>query len=289
METNSSQPLYNTSPKLRFNPTKIIIFILFLLLGLVILMPYYWMVNGSTLSGAQLSESPPRLYPGTSLVVNIQNLFREVPYGLAYLNSIMVAGSVTIAQLFFCSLAGFAFATYPFPGRNKLFGLMLATMMIPGTLNLIPIYIMMAKFHWLNTLRALIIPGMVSAFGIFWMRQSFAASVPDEVIHSARIDGCSEFGIYYQIALPIVTPALGILGLLTFLGAWNDYIMPLIVLSTPEKFTLPLLLNLLNSQKREFLGALIAGSMLSTIPSLLLLVVASRQLIQGIALGAVKT
>jgi len=274
--------------RLRISKTKILVFIIFGLIGLAILMPYYWMLNGSTLNGTQLSQSPPRMLPGQYFIENVKNLFAEVPYGLAYMNSIVVAVAVTLAQLFFCSLAGFAFATYDFPGRGKLFAFMLITMMIPATLNLIPIYIMMSKFHWLNTLRALIVPGMVSAFGIFWMRQSFAAAVPEEVIHSARIDGCDEFGIYYRIALPIVLPAMGILGLLTFLGAWNDYIMPLILLSTPEKYTLPLMLNVLNSQKREFLGALIAGSMLSTLPSLLLLMVASRQLIHGISLGAVR-
>lgn len=258
------------------------------LVGLVILLPFYWTSVASTLTLPQLLRYPPRLIPGDALPRNIDELLRTIPFVRSFANSLLLSTVSTAGQLFFCSLAGLAFAKHTFPGRDRLFKLLLTTVMIPGVVSFIPVYMMMSRIGWLDTYRALIVPGLASAVGIFWMRQATLQSIPDEMLQAARIDGASEFGIYWRIVLPIVMPALGALAIVIFLGVWNDYLGPLIILNSREKFTLPLILALLRDQYSNKTHLVITGSMLATIPVIMIFFASSRWFIRGMTAGALK-
>jgi cellobiose transport system permease protein len=206
-------------------------------------------------------------------------------------NSFFIAVAETVAILLASSLAGFAFAKYRFPGRNGLFIFLLATMMLPGQVTIIPLYLIMVRLQWLNTYASVIVPNMVSAFGIFLMRQYTSSAMPDELVDAARIDGASFFGIYWRIALPIVVPGLTVLGLLTFMNSWNSYLWPLLMLDRPEAQTIPVALGQLvgTAQTEETLyGALIAGTTLGTLPLVILFLVFQRFFVSGIMSGALK-
>jgi len=264
-----------------------ILVVLLFLAGLMVF-PFLWMTVTSSLKLPQILQYPPRLVPGTDLIRNITALVQTVPFVRAFINSLFIAGVATVGQVFLCSLAGFAFAKYEFLGRETLFLLVLATMMIPATVNLIPWFIMMSWLGWTDTYQALIVPGMANAFGIFWMRQSITQAVHDEIIQAARIDGCSEIRIYTRVVVPMVRPALGALSILVFLGVWNEYLQPLIILNTVHKFTLPLILALLHNQYGTQLHLVMVGSTLATVPVLIIFFLTSRWFIRGLTAGALK-
>ena len=204
------------------------------------------------------------------------------------MNTFIIAAVSTVLRLFFCSLGGFAFAKYKFPGRNALFIFILGTMFVPGAVTLIPVYVIMRQLSLIDTLWALIIPGAANAFGIFFMRQ-YMMSVSDELLDAARIDGASEFAVYRRIIAPIVSPGMVALGLIFFMGSWNDYFGPLVFLKSPENFTLPLAIA-------SFGGAVgltnyngqMAMAVISIIPLLIIFVLFQRRFIDGITAGAVK-
>jgi ABC-type glycerol-3-phosphate transport system permease component len=233
-------------------------------------------------------QYPPRLVPGDRFPANVAELLQVLPFARAYVNSLMLACIVMICQVFFSSLAGFAFAKYDFPGRHMLFMLLLATVMIPPVVGLVPWYIMMSWFGWIDSYQALIVPNMASAFAIFWIRQYISQSVPDEMIQAARVDGASDFGIYARLVVPIVLPGLGVLGIVAFLNTWNDYLAPLVILRNIQKFTLPLILALLQNQYNNRLHLVMTGSTLATVPVLLVFFLASKQFIKGLSAGAIK-
>ena len=221
------------------------------------------------------------------LTSNYRRLWETVPYNRYFINSIFIATASTLLTLFFCSLAGYAFAKYRFRGKKILFGILLASMMIPFQVLLVPLFNVMYKFEWLNSYKAIIIPFSVGAFGVFLMRQ-FIVNIPSELIDAARIDGCSEFGIYYRIILPIIKPALGALTIYSFLGSWNSYLWPLIILRDESKYTLPLgLANLVGVYRQDY-GMLMAGTLLSLMPIIILFLAMQREFVQGITLGGVK-
>jgi len=216
-----------------------------------------------------------------------QQLFPPIPYGRYFLNSVFVSTGFTLLALFFGSLGGFGFAKYEFRGKRALFMILMGSMMIPFHVGLIPLYSLMAKIGWINTFYALIIPGSASAFSIFLMRQ-YMANVPNELIDAARIDGASEFGIYWQIVLPLLKPALGALTILLFVFAWNNFLWPSMVLLDEQHFTLPVGLNSLISTYSEEYGVLLAGTSLAVVPIILLFLWMQREFVEGITLGAVK-
>lgn len=221
------------------------------------------------------------------LTSNYRKLWKSVPFNKYFINSVFIATASTLMTLFFCSLGGYAFAKYQFRGKKILFGILLASMMIPFQVLLVPLFGLMYKIGWLNSYRAIIIPFSVGAFGVFLMRQ-FIVTIPSELIDAARIDGCSEFGIYYRIVLPIIKPALGALTIYSFLGSWNGYLWPLIVLRDEEKYTLPIgLANLIGTYRQEY-GMLMAGTLLSLTPIVILFLAMQREFVQGITLGSVK-
>ena len=221
------------------------------------------------------------------LTSNYRNLWKAVPYNRYFINSVFIATASTLLTLFFCSLGGYAFAKYQFKGKTILFGILLASMMIPFQVLLVPLFGLMYDIGWLNSYKAIIIPFSVGAFGVFLMRQ-FIVTIPSELIDAARIDGCSEFGIYYRIVLPIIKPALGALTIYSFLSSWNGYLWPLIVLRDEAKYTLPIgLANLIGIYRQDY-GMLMAGTLLSLLPIIILFLAMQREFVQGITLGGVK-
>ncbi len=273
-----------------------------------VLIPLAWMVVSSLKPGSEIFSPPHsviaahragREYPGVFVVLhdlltpdeptleNYRRLFAELPFARFYVNSVFVASAQTLLTLFFCSLGGYAFAKFAFPGRSLLFTIVLGSMMIPFHVLLVPLFELMHRLHWFDTFRAIIIPFSASAFGIFLMRQ-YSLGIPNDLLDAARIDGASEFGIYWRVVLPLVKPALGALTIFVFMGSWNNFLWPLIVLHSDEKYTLPLgLANLVGVYSQEY-GMLMAGTLLSTLPVILLFVAMQREFVSGITLGAVK-
>ncbi|SFJ48366.1 cellobiose transport system permease protein [Paenibacillus sp. UNC496MF] len=256
---------------------------------LLSIFPFYWLTVMATRTTGEIYSYPPKLGFGTQLLDNARRVIDTIDFFGAFANSLFVSGAVALLVLFFDSLAGATFAKYEFPGKKWLFVLLLATMMAPAQLSLVPSFVIMAKFGWVGSFKALIIPGMVNAFGIFWIRQYAEESIPTELIEAGRIDGCGFFRIYWSLMLPILRPALSFLGAFTFIGVWNDYLWPLIILNNERKFTLQVALSSLNGIYVTDYAMVIAGTLLAVLPLVVLFLFVSRQFISDIAAGAVKS
>ena len=201
----------------------------------------------------------------------------------------MIAAGFVTLSLFLCSVAGYAFAKFPAaPGASKLFAVVLSTMLIPGAVTLIPDFVVLTKLGLVNTYWSLIVPGAAGAFGIYWMRQYIAAHVPDDLLHAARIDGCSEFEIYWRIVLPVCRPALAALGVMQLIASWNNLMGAFLMLRTADMQTLPVLIYLLQGETRTPFGMLMAGGLLATLPLVVAFLAFQRQFISGMTAGAVK-
>jgi multiple sugar transport system permease protein len=255
---------------------------------LIMLAPFYFMFVFATHSRTEIFSLPPPLFFGDDFINNLKILTERVPFWRNLGWSVYVALGSTVLTLLFCSMGGYAFALFDFRGKNLLFALVMGTMLLPSFMNIIPTFMIMDALGWIDQPKALYIPGAASAFGIFLMRQFVTTSVPKELIEAARMDGCSELGIYGRIVLPLLKPALGTLALITFISSWNNFIGPLIVMRSPEMYTLPLALRSLQSPVDTEWGALMAGAAIATLPLVLLFVMTSRQLISGLTTGAVK-
>ena len=256
--------------------------------ALTMLAPFYFMFVFATHSRTEIFSLPPPVWFGDDFLNNLKILTDRIPFWRNLGWSLYVALASTALTLLFCSMGGYAFALFEFRFKNALFALVMGTMLLPSFMNMIPTFMIMDALGWIDQQRALYIPGAASAFGIFLMRQFVAASVPKDLIEAARMDGCSELGIYWRIVLPLLKPALGTLGLITFIASWNNFIGPLIVMRSPENYTLPLALRSLQSPVDTEWGALMIGSAIATIPLIVLFVLSSRQLISGLTAGAVK-
>ena len=256
--------------------------------ALVMLAPFYFMFVFATHSRTEIFHLPPPLWFGDDLGANLKILTERLPFWRNLGWSLYVALASTALTLLFCSMGGYAFALLDFRFKKPLFALVMATLLLPSFMGMIPTFMIMDALGWIDEHRALYIPGAASAFGIFLMRQYAASAVPRELIEAARMDGCGEFGIYWRVVLPLLKPALGTLGLVTFIGSWNNFIGPLVVMRSAENYTLPLALRSLQSPVNTEWGALMAGSAIATIPLLVLFAIASRQLIAGLTAGAVK-
>ncbi len=256
--------------------------------ALIMLAPFYFMFVFATHSRTSIFSAPPPVYFSSNLVHNIDILVSTIPFWRNLGWSLYVALASTALTLLFCSMAGYAFAMFEFRFKNILFVLVMGTMLLPQFMNMIPTFMIMDALGWINEPRALYVPGAASAFGIFLMRQFIGSSVPRELVEAARMDGCGEIGIYVRIVLPLLGPAIGTLGLITFIASWNNFIMPLIVMRSPDMYTVPLALRSLQSPVDTQWGALMAGSAIATLPLIVLFVFSSRQLISGLTAGAVK-
>jgi cellobiose transport system permease protein len=251
--------------------------------------PFYWMFVVASNSNAVMSQFPPRVIPGPNFLENARLAVEGVPFVTALVNSFVVAATITVSVLFFSTMAGFAFAKMRFRGRGGLFTFILGTMLVPQQLGLIPLFILMGHFGWIGDLRAVIVPSLVTAFGVFWMRQVVAGSVPDDLLEAARIDGCSIFGIVRHVVWPSVRPGAAVLGLYTFLFAWNDFLWPLVVLgNNPSNHTIQIALRTLSDTYYVNYSMVMAGTLLSVVPLMVAFVLFSRQMIAGAREGAVR-
>jgi multiple sugar transport system permease protein len=256
--------------------------------ALVMTAPFWFMFVFATQSRTEIFNLPPPLWFGDDLLANLEILTERVPFWRNLGWSVYVALMSTALTLLFCSMAGYAFALMEFRFKRALFVLVMTTMLLPTFMNMIPTFLIMDALGWIDTHRALYIPGAASSFGIFLMRQFAITAVPRELVEAARMDGCGEWGIYWRIALPLLRPALGTLGLITFIASWNNFIGPLIVMRSADNHTLPLALRSLQTTMNTEWGALMTGSAIATLPLLILFALSSRQLIAGLTTGAVK-
>jgi len=261
-----------------------------LLVGAVVIsaFPLYYMLVVASVGATAITSSPPRLYPGTNLGAITAKVFETVPFVMSLVNSLVVSLTIAAVSVVLCALAGYAFAKLRFPGRNALFVLVLLTMTVPAQLSVIPQYLVISQLGWVDSLQAIIVPGLANAFGIFWMRQHMASTVTDELIGAARIDGCNSWQIFRRIAFPVVRPAGFVLGLITFTSVWNDFMWPFIVLKSPELFTVQIALKQLQANRSIDVALAMGGSFLATLPLLVAFAFVGRRMVAGIMDGAFK-
>src|SRR5215208_8105342 len=272
----------------RFRPSMILIYAVLILAAIAFVLPFYWMVVSALRPTADFYKIPIPLVPDPPSLENFQALFDRSMFGRGIANSVFLAVVSVILQVWFCALAGYTFAKLRFRGRDPLFIGILTTMMIPLGVGLIPNFIIMARIGWVDTYRALIVPGIANAFGIFWMRQ-YCLSVPDELLDAARVDGAGEFGIFSRIVLPVIRPALASLAIFVFLSSWNDFLAPLVFLRSEEKFTVQLWLSIVSRQQNVSQPAIVmAGSLLASVPIIILFAALQRHFIAGLTAGSVK-
>ncbi|HEX6471236.1 MAG TPA: carbohydrate ABC transporter permease [Streptosporangiaceae bacterium] len=263
----------------------------YLLLGLAAfacLFPLYWMFVVATTDTAAATKLPPEVVPGGNFFHLAGLVLQTVPFVRSIVNSVIVAGAIGVGQAVLCSLAGFAFAKLRFRGRGALFLVVVLTMTVPTQLAVIPQYMIISSLGWVDTLQALIVPGLASAFGIFWMRQHLATTVSDEILQAARIDGANSWQIFWRVAFPLVRPAAFVIGLLGFVTAWNDFLWPFIVLKSPERYTAQIAIKALQNSFSIDLGLAMSGSFLATLPLLVLFLFVGRRMVAGIMDGAFK-
>ncbi|MFI9743373.1 carbohydrate ABC transporter permease [Streptomyces sp. NPDC052494] len=254
---------------------------------LVSAFPFYWTLVAASRSNADLARVPPSLVPGPHLIRNFEAVLEEADIGKALLNSLIVSGSITLGTVLCCTLAGFAFAKLRFRGRGALLAVTVGTMMIPPQLGVIPLFMLIAELGWVNQLQSVILPGLVSAFGVFFMRQYLVQTLPDELIEAARVDGASTARIFWSIVVPIARPGMAVLGLLTFMAAWNDFFWPVVALTSSEP-TVQVALRQLGGGYVHDQSVIMAGTLLGTLPVLLVFGLLGRQIVGGIMQGAVK-
>ncbi len=278
-----------SSARVRRLAGMVLIYVLMVTLAVVTAMPFLYMITGSFKRNAEIFSYPLTLIPRDPILDNYTRLLSgaEIPFVRQFGNSALVATTQTLLSLFVASLVGWGFAKYEFRGKKPLFTFLLATMMFPGQVALVPLFLLMLRIGWLDSYLAIVIPGAVSAFGAFFMRQ-IMLGIPNELLDAGRIDGSSEWGLYWRIGIPLSGAGFSILAVLTFLGSWNEYLWPLIVLRTTEKFTYPVgLATLVGLYKIEY-GMILAGAFLATLPILVIFLIGRNQFVAGITAGAIK-
>jgi cellobiose transport system permease protein len=249
--------------------------------------PLYYSLVVASHDNSILGQVPPPLWFGGNLFANIGRAFGEVPMAQALVNSVLVSLTITVSQVFFSVLAGFAFGKLAFRGKNIMLLLIIGTMMVPTQLGIIPLYILMAKFHLIGDVWAVIVPSLVSAFGVFFMSQYLSTAVPTELIEAARADGCTTLRIFWHVVLPAARPAAAVLATLTFMTAWNDFFWPLVVLN-PENPTVQTVLSTLSSGRITDASLILTGAAIATVPLLIVFGLLGKHIIGGIMQGAVK-
>ncbi|MEQ0564555.1 carbohydrate ABC transporter permease [Amycolatopsis sp. NEAU-NG30] len=249
--------------------------------------PVYWSFVVSSQTTEAVGKVPPVLVPGGHLFENIARVFDETDFALALGNSLIVAGTITVSVVLFSTLAGFAFAKLRFRGRTALLLVVVATQAIPTELGVVPLYMMMADFGWAGQLQAVIVPGLVTAFGVFFMRQYFERALPLELLEAGRMDGCGSLRLFWHVALPAARPAAAVLGLFTFMQAWNDFFWPLVVL-VPENPTVQTALSTLASGYTTDYTLVLTAATIGTVPVLIVFLLFGRQIVGGIMQGALK-
>ena len=274
------------------NKKKVILFVSYaiLILGVIsMIAPFLWMVMTSFMTDGQIFSYPPKFLPKPFIVENYQNTFHQLPVARYFYNSFIVSFLTTIGQILFASMAGFAFAKLNFKYKEPLFIIILATMMIPPQVNIIPLFYVMKELRWIDTFQALIIPGLFGGFGIFLMRQWFK-SVPDALFEAAKIDGCNLFQAFFKIALPLAVPAIATLAIFTFILSWNSFMWPLIVTNSDSIRTLPVALASFKGSFRETVewGQLMSCAVITTLPAIIIFLLGQKFFIKGVMTAGVK-
>ena len=258
-------------------------------LGLLLMVvPFVWMLLSSVKPEAEVRAVPPTWWPETITTENYQALFTRLEFPTYFLNSTVVALAVTLGNLLFCSMLGYALAKLTFPGKRLVFSLVLLTLMIPGVVTFVPLFVLTTNLGLSNTLPGMFLPFLAGPFGVFLMRQ-FILGLPDELIQAARVDGAGELRIFFSVILPLCGPALATLGILTFLASWNNFLWPLVVAQTEDKYTLPVALALYSvGQNATQYGLLLAGAVVVVIPVVAVFLALQRYIMQGIAMTGIK-
>ncbi len=267
-------------------------YLLLLVLGIcsiAMLVPFYWTIITSFKSTAEIQRFPPTWWPHEWTLDHWRELgsLSIGSFPVFFRNSVFVTTMITLLTLLTSSLSGYVFAKFEFPGRNKIFIVVLAMMMIPFSITLIPSYALMVRFHWINNYLALIIPVAFNPFGIFLMRQ-FMHAIPNELLDAARIDGSGEWQIFFRIVLPLSAAGLAALGILTFIGQWDNFLWPLVVIDDPDLYTIPLGLAQFRGRLGTNVGGLAAGAMVAVLPVLIMYLFAQKRFIEGITLSGLK-
>lgn len=273
----------------KFNIKEIIAYLILSIGALSMLIPFLWMVATSFMTQKQIFSYPPELIPNPIVINNYYNVAKTIPIAQYFFNSAFVAILTTVGQIIIASMAAYAFARLKFKGRDVLFFILLATMMIPPQVNIVPLFFIMREFHWIDTHYALIMPGLFGGFGVFLLRQWFKG-LPFELEDAAKIDGCNPFQIYLKIALPLALPALATLGIFTFITTWNSFMWPLIVTNSDSMRTLPVGLAVFKGSFRETTewGQLMACALIAIIPVIGVFLFGQKYFIRGIMMGGVK-
>lgn len=266
---------------------KLLVHIILIAGSVIMVLPFAWMVLTAFKTQAEAVQIPTVIFPSEWKLDAFKDVFDRLPFGQAYLNTIISAVVTIIGQVIMCSMAGYAFGRLNFPGKNIIFVASLSVLMIPSTLFILPQYLIIQKMGLINTLPALFIPNLFSAFGTFLMRQFFM-SLPKELEEAARLDGCSHFGVFYKIMLPLVKPGLTALAIITLRLAWNDLMWPMIVNTSAKKMTLSAVLANLTGQYSTTYPTLMAGSLMAILPMVILFAVFQKQFIEGIAITGTK-
>jgi cellobiose transport system permease protein len=257
--------------------------------ALVSLFPLYWTVVAASRTDTEIVTPPTPLLPGSHLIDNLKIVWDQVDMTKALINSTIVASCVALSTVLFATLAGFAFAKLEFRGRNALLSVVVATMTIPPQLSVIPLYQIITNVHWVGHLQAVILPSLVAAFGVFFMRQFLSEALPIELIEAARVDGAHSLRIIWHVVFPIARPAMAVLGMLVFVQAWNDFFWPFIALSQQNPTVQVALAGLGNGNHSVDHAIVVTGALVATLPLLVVFAVLGKQIVGGITAGAVKS
>ncbi len=273
--------------QVRKKTSNVLVYLVLAAITVLMLMPFIWMVLSSFKSLDQIFSYPVTLFPKSITLDNYVAIFKEYKFAHALFNSAFIAITFTTASVFFCALGGYAFAKYTFKGKEILFIILLGSMMIPFEVTMVPMYALFNKFGWINKHIGLIIPGLANAFGIFFMRQ-YMMGLSGEIIESGRIDGCGEFSIFLRLILPISRPAVASLGIMFFMNSWNSFLWPMIVLKSQNMLTVAVAIRAFNQGMRTPYHLIMAGSVISIIPLLIIFLAFQKEFIAGITSGSVK-
>lgn len=257
------------------------------LAALVTLFPLLWMVSGSLMATGEANSFPPRLFPAHPTLAHYAALFTRLNVGKYFLNSVIVAGGATLISLFFNSMAGYALAKLRFRGRDGLFRFLVTGLVIPAQVAMLPLFLVLQALGLINTYTGAMIPAMATIFGIFLIRQ-YTLGIPDDLLSAARMDGASEFRIYWSVVLPVIKPILATMALFTFLSTWNDFLWPLVALTDDAKYTLPVALAGLAGEHVQDTELMLAGSVVTVLPVLIAFIALQRFYVQGVLAGSLK-
>jgi multiple sugar transport system permease protein len=267
---------------------RVIVWLALIVTTIISLFPFYWLLMTAFTPTESSIKIPPDILPVHASFANFERLFRQAPSVWGWMvNSLVIAGSVTLFHIFFDTLSGYAFAKKRFPGRNVFFWMIIATLLVPTQVTLVPLYLVIRQLNLVNNLLGVILPGLADVFGIFLMRQ-YIQTLPSELEEAARIDGCSEPGIFWRIILPLSKPAIGALAIFTFVRSWNAFLWPLIVLQKTRTFTLPVGVASLQNEFAVDYGLIFAGAAIAAIPMILFFLAFQRYFMEGVRMGALK-